>query len=67
MHAAAVAVSAIQFAFDTDDGLSFLRYMMVCIDALCRGKADLYILVTDGHARIISMCEAWDLGWPASS
>lgn len=41
--------------------------MLSCIDALRWGKADLYKLVPDGHARILRMCEAWDIKWPESA
>jgi hypothetical protein len=40
--------------------------MLLCLDALRWGKADLYKLVPDGHARIIKMCEAWGLKWPTT-
>jgi hypothetical protein len=39
--------------------------MLTCLDALRWGKADLYKLVPDGHARILRMCEAWGIKWPA--
>jgi len=41
--------------------------MLLCLDALRWGKADLYKLVPDGHARILAMCEAWGLKWPESA
>jgi hypothetical protein len=39
--------------------------MLTCLDALRWGKADLYKLVPDGHARVLAMCEAWGLKWPS--
>lgn len=41
--------------------------MLICLDALRWGKADLYKLVPDGHARILRMCEAWGIKWPESA
>ncbi|BCN13332.1 hypothetical protein RPSD_52170 (plasmid) [Ralstonia solanacearum] len=41
--------------------------MLLCLDALRWGKADLYKLVPDGNARIIAICEAWGLKWPEST
>jgi hypothetical protein len=41
--------------------------MLVCLDALRWGKADLYKLVPDGHERILGMCAAWGLKWPESA
>jgi len=41
--------------------------MLVCLDALRWGKADLYKLVPDGHRRILRVCDAWGLKWPESS
>lgn len=41
--------------------------MLLCLDALRWGKADLYKLVPDGNARILAICEAWGLKWPESS
>jgi len=41
--------------------------MLTCLDALRWGKADLYKLVPDGHARILRMCEAWGIKWPESA
>lgn len=35
--------------------------MLLCMDALRWGKADLYKLVPDGHRRILRVCEAWGL------
>jgi hypothetical protein len=39
--------------------------MIVCIDALRWGKADLYKLVPDGERRIQAVIDAWGLTWPA--
>lgn len=41
--------------------------MLICLDALRWGKADLYKLVPDGHDRILRMCEAWNIKWPESA
>jgi hypothetical protein len=41
--------------------------MLCCLDALRWGKADLYKLVPDGHARILKMCETWGIKWPESA
>lgn len=41
--------------------------MLCCLDALRWGKADLYKLVPDGHARILKMCEGWGIKWPESA
>jgi len=41
--------------------------MLMCIDALRWGKADLHKLVPDGHARVLRMCEAWAIRWPEST
>lgn len=41
--------------------------MLICIDALRWGKADLYKLVPDGNARILRMCEDWNIKWPESA
>lgn len=41
--------------------------MLICLDALRWGKADLYKLVPDGHARILRMCEEWNIKWPESA
>lgn len=41
--------------------------MLACLDALRWGKADLYKLIPDGHARILRMCEAWGIKWPESA
>ncbi|MBS0230362.1 MAG: hypothetical protein JSS52_04290 [Proteobacteria bacterium] len=38
--------------------------MLVCLDALRWGRADLYKLVPDGERRILAMCQAWRLEWP---
>jgi hypothetical protein len=41
--------------------------MLICLDALRWGKADLYKLVPDGHGRVLRMCEAWGIKWPGSA
>lgn len=41
--------------------------MLLCLDALRWGKADLYKLVPDGNARILAICDAWGLKWPEST
>lgn len=38
--------------------------MIVCIDALRWGKADLYKLIPDGERRIQAVIDAWGLTWP---
>ena len=38
--------------------------MLVCLDALRWGKADLYKLVPDGDRRVRAVIEAWGLKWP---
>ncbi|MBA9913582.1 hypothetical protein D7S65_14425 [Ralstonia insidiosa] len=40
--------------------------MLLCLDALRWGKADLYKLVPDGNARLLAICQAWGLKWPES-
>jgi hypothetical protein len=40
--------------------------MLVCLDALRWGKADLHNLVPDGHARILRLCNAWNIKWSVS-
>ena len=40
--------------------------MLVCLDALRWGRADLYKLVPEGEKRILAMCDAWGLQWPES-
>lgn len=49
------------FRFDPFDlrtvDVSIADDMLVCLDALRWGKADLYKLVPDGYSRIIAMCE----------
>lgn len=39
--------------------------MLVCLDALRWGKADLYKLVPDGDRRVRAICTDWGLTWPA--
>lgn len=41
--------------------------MLVCLDALRWGKADLYKLVLDGERRVLAVCKAWGLQWPEAS
>jgi hypothetical protein len=67
-----------QFVASTYDGATFpfdlfeLRTvdvaiaddMLVCLDALRWGKADLYKLVPDGERRVRAVCKAWGLTWP---
>ena len=38
--------------------------MLLCIDALRWGKADLFKLVPDGERRVRAVCAAWGLVWP---
>jgi hypothetical protein len=38
--------------------------MLVCLDALRWGKADLFKLVPDGESRVKAVCAAWGLTWP---
>ena len=56
------------FPFDPFDlravDVSISDDMLVCLDALRWGKADLHKLVPDGYSRILKMCEAWNLKWP---
>lgn len=40
--------------------------MLCCLDALRWGRADLHKLIPNGHARILRMCEDWDIKWPQS-
>lgn len=37
--------------------------MLVCLDALRWGKADLYKLVPDGERRVRAVIDAWGLAW----
>ena len=37
--------------------------MLLCLDALRWGKADLHKLIPDGEARILAMCSNWGLKW----
>lgn len=67
-----------QFVASTFDGATFpfdlfdLRTvdveisddMLLCLDALRWGKADLWKLIPDGHDRILRLCEAWGIKWP---
>lgn len=41
--------------------------MLICLDALRWGKADLFKLVPDGYARIVAMCDVWGLKWPGAA
>lgn len=38
--------------------------MLVCLDALRWGKADLFTLVPDGDQRVRAVIDAWGLKWP---
>lgn len=38
--------------------------MLVCLDALRWGKADLFKLVPDGDRRVKAICASWDITWP---
>jgi len=38
--------------------------MLICLDALRWGRADLYKLVPEGEKRILAVCKAWGLEWP---
>jgi hypothetical protein len=38
--------------------------MLLCLDALRWGRADLYTLVSDGDARVRSVIDRWGLRWP---
>lgn len=38
--------------------------MLVCLDALRWGKADLHKLVPDGDSRVQAAIKAWGLPWP---
>ena len=40
--------------------------MLLCIDALRWGRADLYSLVPDGDKRVKAVIERWGLKWPES-
>lgn len=35
--------------------------MLLCLDALRWGKADLWRLIPNGHARIVELIESWNL------
>jgi hypothetical protein len=41
--------------------------MLVCLDALRWGKADLFKLVPDGDRRVKAICAAWGIVWPEGS
>lgn len=41
--------------------------MLICLDALRWGKADLYKLVPDGHQRVLDVCAAWGIKWPEAN
>ncbi len=41
--------------------------MLGCLDALRRGRADLYTLVPDGDARMRAVIDRWLLRWPAEA
>lgn len=38
--------------------------MLVCLDALRWGKADLHKLVPDGSKRVEAVCASWGFTWP---
>ena len=38
--------------------------MLLCLDALRLGKADLYKLVPDGDRRVKDVIKDWGLKWP---
>ena len=38
--------------------------MLLCLDALRWGRADLYTLVPDGDARVRAVIHHWGLQWP---
>ena len=38
--------------------------MLLCLDALRWGQADLHTLVPDGDRRLRELIAAWDLKWP---
>lgn len=56
------------FPFDLFDlralDVSISDDMLVCLDALRWGRADLYTLVPRGRERVLTICEAWGLCWP---
>jgi hypothetical protein len=41
--------------------------MLLCLDALRWGKADLFKLVPDGERRVKAICAAWGIVWPEGS
>ena len=38
--------------------------MLLCLDALRWGKADLHKLVPNGEQRILAICKGWGFEWP---
>lgn len=40
--------------------------MLLCLDALRWGKADLYKLVPHGKQRVLDVCKNWGFEWPDS-
>lgn len=38
--------------------------MLLCLDALRWGKADLFKLVPNGEQRILAICKDWGFEWP---
>jgi hypothetical protein len=40
--------------------------MLLCIDALRWGRADLYTLIPEGDKRVKAVIELWGLKWPQS-
>jgi hypothetical protein len=40
--------------------------MLLCIDALRWGRADLYSLIPEGDKRVKAVIELWGLKWPQS-
>ena len=53
------------FSFDLFDlrtlDVAISDDMLLCLDALCWGMADLYKLVPDGDARVRSLIDRWQL------
>ena len=41
--------------------------MLLCLDALRWGRADLYTLVADGDARVRAVIDRWALQWPSDA
>jgi len=60
-HFLAATFDAQSFQFDLFElrtvDITISDDMLICLDALRWGKAELYKLVPDGRARIIAMCE----------